>query len=114
MSMGEKLVEKAWDSMERDLQEKHSSRRDFFYAVILAGVMCFGLAVAATWVSNRTGLSDAFKGGTMAAVQLPKMVDKLDRIDRNVAKLTGAVEALIGGRQAVMCATQDEARVANQ
>ena len=66
MSMGEKLVEKAWDAMEADMREKQSCRRDFFYAVVLAVVFCAGLAAMATAVAQRTGISDAIEGGQLA------------------------------------------------
>ena len=96
------------------MRDRKSSRRDFFYAVVLAAVVCAGLAAAATAVSKRTGISDAIEGGQLAKVAIPKMTEKLNRIDINMARLAGAVDALTGGRAVTLATTQDESRVCDK
>ena len=113
MSMGEKLVEKAWDSMERDMQEKQSCRRDFFYAVILAVVVCFGLALAIAGLSNYTGASDAFEGGKMAKESLPEIKADISSIRLDVQRIAGSVDVLIG-HKVMVAVTQDASRVCDK
>jgi hypothetical protein len=50
----------------------------------------------------------------MAKHDLPVIKADLADIKLSVARLAGAVDAMIGGRKAVMCATQDEVRAANR
>jgi hypothetical protein len=59
-------------------------------------------------------VKDAFTGGMMAKHDLPVIKADLTEIKLSVARLAGAVDAMLGGRKALMVATQDEARVANQ
>ena len=114
MSMGEKLVEKAWDSMEADMRDRKSCRRDFFYAVLLAAVTCCGLAAAIAWATNKTGISDAFEGGRMAKVALPEITEDIASIRMDVQRIAGSVDVLIGHKVLAASQTQDESRVCNQ
>jgi hypothetical protein len=50
----------------------------------------------------------------MAVHDLPVIKSDLTEIKISMARLAGAVDAMIGGRKALMVATQDESRVANQ
>lgn len=111
MSVGEKLVEKAWESMEQDLRDKQSCRRDLIVGIIMASVICFGLAVSMIAAANHTGIADAFEGGKMASKMLPRITSDLTDIKVNVARLAGAVDALtMGNRKVMVCDTQEEAR----
>ena len=112
MSMGEKLVEKAWESMEADMRDKQSCRRDFFHAVIVASVVCVGICGAIVGTVNHSSLADAFEGGKMAKQALPVITADIASIRLDVARIAGAVDALSNNKVRVMVtASNEDARV---
>ena len=114
MSMGEKLVEAAYAGIEKDLRGAKATRRALCHGILFAFVITAGAWVAIYQALDGSKVHDAFAGGVMAKHDLPLIKSDLADIKLSVARLAGAVDAMIGRPKAVMCATQDEARVANQ
>jgi hypothetical protein len=114
MSMGEKLVEAACAGIEKDLRGAKATRRALWHGILFAVIIMAGAWVAIYQALDGSKVQDAFVGGSMAKHDLPLIKSDLADIKLSVAHLAGAVDAMLGGRKAVMCATQDETRVANQ
>jgi hypothetical protein len=114
MSMGEKLVEAACAGIEKDLRGAKATRRALWHGILFAVIITAGVWIAIYQALDGSKVQDAFVGGSMAKHDLPVIKADLAEIKIGMARLAGAVDAMIGGRKAVMCATQDEARAANQ
>ena len=114
MSMGEKLVEAACAGIEKDLHGAKATRRALCHGIFFGFVIMIGLAISAATMAKKSGIGDAIDGGRLAKVAIPNITDKLTRIDINMARLAGAVDALTGGRTVTLVTTQDESRVCNQ
>ncbi len=114
MSMGEKLVEAACAGIEKDLRGAKATRRALWHGVLFAVIITAGAWIAIYQALDGSMVKDAFTGGMMAKHDLPLIKSDLADIKLSVARLAGAVDAMLGGRKAVMCATQDEVRAANQ
>ena len=114
MSLGEKLVEAAYEGVERDLRGAKATRRALWHGILFSIIVTGGLALAIYTAVDGSRVQAAFVGGQMAVHDLPVIKSDLTEIKISMARLAGAVDAMIGGRKALMVATQDESRVANQ
>jgi hypothetical protein len=115
MSLGEKLVEAAYEGVERDLRGAKATRRALWHGIIFAIIVTSGLALAIYTAVDGSRVQAAFVGGQMAVHDLPVIKSDLSDIKISVARLAGAMEALTGGRVKVMvCDTQQTVRASNQ
>ena len=114
MSVGERLVEKAYEGIEKDLRGAKATRRALWHGILFATIITAGIWIATYQAIDGSRMQAAFEGGQMAARDLPVIKADLTDIKINMARLTGAVEAMMSRRQAVMCATQEEARAVNR
>ena len=114
MSFGERLVEKAYEGVERDLRGAKATRRALWHGIIFSIIVTGGMALAIYTAVDGSRVQAAFVGGQMAVHDLPVIKSDLTEIKISMARLAGVVDAMIGRQKAVMCATQDEPRVANQ
>ena len=115
MTIGEKLVEEAYKGIEKDLRGAKATRRALWHGVLFAVIITVGLWIAIYQALDGSRVQDAFDGGMMAKHDLPVIKADLTDIKLNMARLAGAVDAMIGGRsKAVMCSTQEEVRAVNR
>ena len=115
MSVGERLVEKAYEGIEKDLRGAKATRRALWHGILFATIITAGIWIAVYQAIDGSRMQAAFEGGQMAARDLPVIKADLTDIKINMARLAGAVDAMIGGRsKAVMCATQEEVRAVNR
>jgi hypothetical protein len=115
MSVGEKLVEAAYEGIEKDLRGAKATRRALWHGILFAVIITAGLWIAIYQAVDGSRVQAAFIGGEMAMSDLPVIKSDLADIKVSMARFAGAMEILTGGRfKASTCATQEEERVANQ
>jgi len=114
MSMGEKLVEAAYEGIEKDLRGAKATRRALWHGILFAVIITAGLWIAIYQAIDGSRVQAAFTGGMMAKHDLPVIKADLTEIKISVARLAGSVDAMLGGRKALMVATQDDTRVATK
>ena len=109
-TVGERIVEKAYESIERDLHGKKATRRALWHGVLFATIATVGLGLSIYKALDGSVVADAFRGGQMAAKVLPSMQNHLASIDVTLAHMAGALEVLTGNRKAMVCHTQEQAQ----
>jgi hypothetical protein len=110
MSAGEKIAEKAWEAMERDMQSGPVIRRALWHGFAGAAIVTVFLAIMIGSCARKTGLVDAFEGGAMAKQKLPVLMENIADIRMDVQRIAGAVDVLTGRGMVVMTTTQDAPR----
>jgi hypothetical protein len=110
MSAGEKIAEKAWEAMERDMQAGPAVRRALWHGFAGAAIIVMFLAILIGSCARSTGFTDAFEGGAMAKRQLPVLMENIADIRMDVQRIAGAVDVLAGRGMVVMTTTQDVPR----